>query len=97
MTAGSSLLHQDCRARPSTPWTAIFIEDGRHALPSLSTLPGTPGTIRHQGPVGRPGRLGTLEGSSSKAKISKVKGGEWTVKRSEERRTEGLWKRMEEK
>ena len=40
--------------------TAVIMEDGRFARPSLPTLPGTDGTIGRQGPGVRTGRLGTL-------------------------------------
>ena len=40
--------------------TAVFLQDGRLARPSLPTLPGTDGTIGRQGPGVRLGRLGTL-------------------------------------
>ena len=51
---------KDCRARPSTYSPAVFTKDGRCARPSLTTLPGTDGTIGCQGPGVRAGRLGTL-------------------------------------
>ena len=60
MTAGRTHLAEDCRARPSTPKTAVLVKLGRFALASLLTLPGTDGTIVLQGPTVRPGRLGTL-------------------------------------
>ena len=42
--------------------TAVIMEDGRLARPSLPTLPGTDGTMGRQGPGVRTGRLGTLLG-----------------------------------
>ena len=59
-TTGRTRLTKDCRARPSTTWTAVFLRFGRFALASLPTLPGTDGTIGRQGPGVRTGRLGTL-------------------------------------
>ena len=60
MTAGRTHFTKDCRARPSTPRTAVLLRLGRFALASLLTLPGTDLTAVPQGPAVRPGRLGTL-------------------------------------
>ena len=44
--------------------TAVFLQDGRLARPSLPTLTGTETTIRRQGPGVGTGRLGTLVDTS---------------------------------
>ena len=50
----------DCRVRLSTCSPAVFTKDGHRARPFLPILPGTDGTIGHQGPGVSTGQLGTL-------------------------------------
>ena len=64
MTTGRTHFAKDCRARQSTPRTAVLLRFGRFALASLLTLPGTDLTAVPQGPAVRPGRLGTLTTTS---------------------------------